>query len=102
MRQAWAAACCVALACAAANASPPSVAGHYYLEGVHEVGSELLLREDGRFEWMLAYGAVDAQASGRWRRAGDVSVATPERPAGPRPGFGPQPALPDGADRHSV
>lgn len=53
--------------------APPSsadaarVGGHYYLEGVHEVGSELLLRPDGTFEWMLAYGALDEGSRGRWR-----------------------------------
>ncbi|TGV77628.1 hypothetical protein EN788_67460, partial [Mesorhizobium sp. M2D.F.Ca.ET.145.01.1.1] len=33
------------------------LAGHYYLRGVMEVGSELLLKKDGSFEFMLAYGA---------------------------------------------
>ena len=49
-----------------------ALAGHYYLQGVTEVGSELLLKKDGRFEWMLSYGAVDQQASGDWRVAGDA------------------------------
>ena len=35
-----------------------------------EVGSELLLRADGRFEYMLAYGALDELASGCWTRNG--------------------------------
>jgi hypothetical protein len=54
-------------ACAPAD---PSLAGHYYLEGVMEVGSELLLKADGRFEYMLAYGALDELASGCWTRNG--------------------------------
>jgi hypothetical protein len=41
--------------------------GHYYLQGVHEVGSELLLHPDGRFEYFLAYGAYDESAAGTWR-----------------------------------
>jgi hypothetical protein len=56
-------------ACAPAD---PSLAGHYYLEGVMEVGSELLLKADGRFEYMLAYGALDELASGCWTRSGGV------------------------------
>jgi len=46
----------------------PALAGHYYLHGVMEVGSELLLRPDGSFEYMLAYGALDELASGCWTR----------------------------------
>jgi hypothetical protein len=42
------------------------VAGHYYLEGVREVGSELLLRPNGTFEFMLAYGALDESGAGAW------------------------------------
>ena len=43
------------------------LAGHYYLQNVREVGSELLLKPDGGFEWMLAYGAADYYAKGTWR-----------------------------------
>ena len=47
------------------------LAGHYYLQGVMEVGSELLLHADGRFEYFLAYGAYDESATGTWKeRAG--------------------------------
>jgi len=55
--------------CASAG---PSLAGHYYLQGVMEVGSELLLKADGRFQYMLAYGALDELASGCWARHGGV------------------------------
>jgi hypothetical protein len=55
----------------AATPDTASLPGHYYLQGVTEVGSELLLKIDGKFEWMLAYGNVDQQASGEWRVAGD-------------------------------
>lgn len=61
---------CVA-APAAAQRPDPSFAGHYYLNGVMETGSELLLKPDGRFEWMMVYGALDQAASGKWHRAGD-------------------------------
>ena len=56
-------------ACAPAD---PSLAGHYSLHGVMEVGSELLLKADGRFEYMLAYGALDELASGCLTRNGGV------------------------------
>jgi hypothetical protein len=58
-----------AAGCAPAD---PSLAGHYYLRGVMEVGSELLLTPDGRFQYMLAYGALDELASGCWMRNGGV------------------------------
>ena len=41
--------------------------GHYYLRNVREVGSELVLKPDGTFEYMLAYGAADYWAKGTWR-----------------------------------
>ncbi|MBV8279495.1 MAG: hypothetical protein JO170_30115, partial [Verrucomicrobia bacterium] len=43
-------------------------AGHYILQGVMEVGSELLLKSDGSFEYMLSYGAADYRAKGTWRQ----------------------------------
>ncbi len=62
-------------------AGAAEVDGHYYLQGVMEVGSELRLHDDGRFEWFLAYGAVDQLADGRWAREGDRVVLTATRPA---------------------
>src|SRR6516165_2942394 len=58
-----------ATSCAPADAS---LAGHYWLRGVMEVGSELELKADGRFAYMLAYGALDELASGCWTRSGGV------------------------------
>ena len=68
-----------------------ALAGHYYLSGVHEVGSELLLREDGRFEWMLAYGALDQMAQGTWRRDGDRVLLRADPPPEAPPLFRAQP-----------
>lgn len=69
---------------AAAAAERARYAGHYYLEGVMEVGSELLLKPDGRFEWMLSYGAVDQQAEGQWEStAGGIVL---QRDQSPTPG----------------
>ena len=56
------------IAIMAAGLSPDRIAGHYVLEGVHEVGSELLLKPDGQFEYMLAYGAADYMATGKMAR----------------------------------
>jgi hypothetical protein len=50
----------------------PTLAGHYEMHGVMEVGSELLLKADGRFQYMLAYGALDELASGCWARHGGM------------------------------
>ena len=52
-------------------------AGHYYLNGVMEVGSELLLRPDGSFEFMLAYGANDQYGKGCWVAKGSTLEVIP-------------------------
>ncbi|MCL1634586.1 hypothetical protein M2650_08080 [Luteimonas sp. SX5] len=52
----------------------PALVGHYYLNGVMETGSEMLLNADGRFQWMMVYGALDQTAQGRWHRIGDRVV----------------------------
>lgn len=58
--------------------SAARVAGHYYLRGVREVGSELLLSADGSFDYLMSYGAMDIQASGTWRSDGrQVFLDTP-------------------------
>jgi hypothetical protein len=58
----------------ACSASDQSLAGHYYLSGINEVGSELLLHPDGKFQYALAYGGVDDAAIGCWKRTGDKVV----------------------------
>lgn len=70
----------------AQNASGAEIAGHYYLESGREVGSELLLKPDHRFAWMLAYGAIDQYATGQWSLAGDTLVLQATPPAG-KPAF---------------
>ncbi|MGA2182466.1 MAG: hypothetical protein ABSH47_05500 [Bryobacteraceae bacterium] len=54
----------------AVTAQAADMAGHYYLQHVMEVGSELLLKPDGTFEFGLAYGAADYYAKGKWRTEG--------------------------------
>jgi len=61
----------------------PKRAGHYYLNGVMEVGSELLLRPDGGFEFMLAYGALDQYGKGCWRVEGNKVLVIPEGRSAP-------------------
>jgi hypothetical protein len=41
--------------------------GHYYLAATTEVGAEIILRANGKFEYSLAYGAVDEYAQGSWK-----------------------------------
>ena len=62
--------------------------GRYYLRGVMETGSELLLRADGRFQWYLVYGALDLFAEGRWQeKDGVVLLAAEKTKDVPQPGF---------------
>jgi hypothetical protein len=68
------AAAVVLLALVAVTARAQDMAGHYYLHGVMEVGSEMLLKPDGNFEWELEYGAADYWAKGTWHRDGDAVV----------------------------
>ena len=64
----------LSIALATPSAQSDSAAGHYVLEGMMEVGSELLLKPDGQFEFMLAYGAADYWAKGSWRADKDAVV----------------------------
>jgi hypothetical protein len=57
--------------------------GHYYLNGVMEVGSELLLKGDGSFEFMLAYGALDQYGKGCWRVEGNKVLVIPQGRSAP-------------------
>jgi hypothetical protein len=61
----------------------PKLVGHYYLNGVMEVGSELLLKGDGSFEFMLAYGALDQYGKGCWRVEGNKVLVIPEGRSAP-------------------
>ena len=62
------------LSVAGAATQSADVAGHYVLDGMMEVGSELLLKPDGQFEFMLAYGAADYWAKGTWKTENDAVV----------------------------
>lgn len=51
--------------------------GLYTLSNVPEVGSRLLLRKDGGFEFYLAYGANDQAGSGCWTQNGPKIALVP-------------------------
>jgi hypothetical protein len=53
-------------------------AGLYTLNGVMEVGSQLLLKQDGSFEFMLAYGANDQYGKGCWVAKGQRLEVIPD------------------------
>lgn len=67
---------------AAAQDSP--FVGEYSLAEGPDVGGGLLIRGDGRFQYMLAAGALDEQAEGRWEVRGDmVCLTTDPKPVPP-------------------
>lgn len=68
---------------AAGAAGADEVAGLYRLTGVMETASELALKADGTFEYVLIYGAADYQARGTWRREGGDVVLNTEGEARP-------------------
>ncbi len=53
-------------ATAACAPGQPGLEGVYLLEGEMEVGAQLVLLADGRFEFGLAYGAIDQAGRGCW------------------------------------
>jgi len=67
----------------ALGAPPDHIAGHYVLENAREMGSELLLKPDGQFEYMFAYGAADYTATGKWHVVGDTVILDSKLPATP-------------------
>jgi hypothetical protein len=52
--------------------------GHYYMSGIHEVGSELKLLADGRYEWFISYGATDNIREGTWGVEKEKIFLTPK------------------------
>lgn len=60
------------------------VVGLYRLEGVHDAAGELVVLADGRFEYALAYGALDERAQGHWlRHANGLDLMTEPKPVPP-------------------
>ncbi len=61
-----------------------SFAGHYRLRDGPDVVAELILKDDGRFEYRLAAGALDEQSAGRWvEQNGKVTLHTEPKPKPP-------------------
>ncbi len=52
-------------------------AGLYELQDIMEVGSLIWLSKDGRFQYMMTYGAVDEVAEGCWAKTNNKVVLTP-------------------------
>lgn len=70
-----------------ASASQPSreLAGHYQLVGVMEMGSQLLLNEQGGFKAVLYYGGLDIYAQGQWIvQDGQVVLSVRPQPTPPK------------------
>ena len=65
---------CIARFLTAFAAYGRDLAGSYVLHGEMEVGAELLLKPDGKFEFMLAYGAADYWAKGTWKHDGNTVI----------------------------
>ena len=71
-----------ALPCIAAE--PGTFVGEYGVAEGPDVGGGLLIREDGRFQYRLAAGALDEWAEGRWERRGNsICLTTEPRPVAP-------------------
>ncbi|MDR7192291.1 hypothetical protein [Luteimonas terrae] len=70
----------LALMAFGANAAAPTddatPAGQYRLVGQMETASELLLREDGRFDYLLSVGGLDARRADTWSSDPDTRVVT--------------------------
>lgn len=55
-----------------------SFVGQYTMNGVPEVGSQLVIRKDGSFEFYLAYGANDQYGKGCWTQTDRLIALFPE------------------------
>jgi hypothetical protein len=62
----------------AQESSGRSPAGVYYLSGVGEHGSRLILQEDGKYRYSLSYGAYDEYSYGTWKAVEDLVILNSE------------------------
>ena len=73
-----------ALIAAPAAAQDSPFVGEYSLAEGPDVGGGLLIRNDGRFQYLLAAGALDERAEGRWEARGDtICLTTDPKPVPP-------------------
>ncbi|WP_374396425.1 hypothetical protein [Sphingopyxis sp.] len=68
----------IALLAAPALAQDNAFVGEYSIAEGPDVGGGLLIRDDGRFQYALAAGALDERAEGRWEAKGDAICLTTE------------------------
>ena len=72
------------LAAAPAAAENSPFVGEYALAEGPDVGGGLLIRADGRFQYIFAAGALDERAEGRWQASGElICLTTDPRPVPP-------------------
>lgn len=86
---------------AAADQHPAAFVGHYDGHQM-EMGAELLLKADGRFQYGVAYGALDEEAEGTWLAEGDHVLLTSDKVTPPRFVFLGQKPAPAGVLKLSV
>ena len=80
----------VLLVATPAAAQDSSFVGEYSLAEGPDVGGGLLIRNDGRFQYMLAAGALDERAEGRWEMRGEsICLTTDPKPVPPAMEKGP-------------
>jgi hypothetical protein len=90
MRTNFLAAVLIAALTAPAAAEDSPFVGEYSLAEGPDVGGGLLIRNDGRFQYILAAGALDERAEGRWETRGDtVCLTTDPKPVPPAMEKGP-------------
>lgn len=90
MRTLLLAAALIAAPAAPAAAQDSSFVGEYSLAEGPDVGGGLLIRNDGRFQYMLAAGALDERAEGRWEARDDgICLTTDPKPVPPAMEKGP-------------
>lgn len=74
----------VALIATPAAAQDSPFVGEYSLAEGPDVGGGLFIRNDGRFQYVLAAGALDERAEGRWEARGDaICLFTEPKPVPP-------------------
>lgn len=66
-----------------ADQHPAALVGHYDGHQM-EMGAELLLKADGRFQYGVAYGALDEEAEGTWLAEGGQVLLTSDKVTPPR------------------
>jgi hypothetical protein len=65
-----------------AQISDKAMTGEYYLEGVMEVSSGILLKEDHTFQIFFSYGSLDKSGTGTWTvKDSTVILNSGDRPA---------------------